>query len=93
MYEEVNVAAIADEDAACVRSILAGRPERFRELVERYQDRIFATLSRYEHDRGRVEDMAQDVFVKAWLPRPHVAGNRGGSHFARGPPEDPDLRE
>ena len=66
MYEEVNVAAIADEDAACVRSILAGRPERFRELVERYQDRIFATLSRYEHDRGRVEDMAQDVFVKAW---------------------------
>ena len=66
MYEEVNVAAIADEDAACVRSILAGRPERFRELVERYQDRIFATLSRYEHDRGRVEDMAQEVFVKAW---------------------------
>ena len=39
MYEEVNVAAIADEDAACVRSILAGRPERFRELVERYQGR------------------------------------------------------
>ena len=66
MYEGINVPVIAEEDAACVRSILAGRPERFRELVERYQDRIFATLSRYEHDRGRVEDMAQDVFVKAW---------------------------
>ena len=60
------MSAIAEEDAACVRSILAGRPERFRDLVERYQDRVFAILSRYEHDRGRVEDMAQDVFVKAW---------------------------
>ncbi len=60
------MSAIAEEDAACVRSILAGRPERFRELVERYQDRVFAILSRYERDRGRVEDMAQDVFVKAW---------------------------
>ena len=66
MYEGINVPVIAEEDAACVRSILAGRPERFRELVERYQDRVFATLSRYERDRGRVEDMAQDVFVKAW---------------------------
>ncbi len=36
VYEGRNVSAIAEEDAACVRSILAGRPERFRELVERY---------------------------------------------------------
>ncbi|MBT4274866.1 MAG: RNA polymerase sigma factor RpoE, partial [Verrucomicrobia bacterium] len=60
------MSAIAEDDAACVRSILAGRPERFRELVERYQERVFAILSRYERDRGRVENMAQDVFVKAW---------------------------
>ena len=60
------MSAIAEEDVACVRSILAGRPERFRELVERYQERVFAILSRYERDRGRVENMAQDVFVKAW---------------------------
>ena len=49
-----------------MRSILSGRSERFRELVERHQDRIFAILSRYERDRGRVEDIAQDVFMKAW---------------------------
>ena len=60
------MSAIAEEDAACVRSILSGRPERFCELVERYQERVFAILSRYERDRGRVENMAQDVFVKAW---------------------------
>ena len=60
------MSAIAEDDAACVRSMLAGRPERFRELVERYQERVFAILSRYERDRGRVENMAQDVFVKAW---------------------------
>lgn len=57
---------IADEDAACVRSILTGRPEQFRELVNRYQDSVFAILSRYERDRGLVEDMAQAVFLKAW---------------------------
>ena len=60
------MSVIAEEDAACVRSILSGRSERFRELVERHQDRIFAILSRYERDQGRVEDIAQDVFMKAW---------------------------
>ena len=57
---------IADEDAACVRSILTGSPEQLRELVNRYQDSVFAILSRYERDRGLVEDMAQAVFLKAW---------------------------
>ena len=49
-----------------MRSILTGRPEQFRELVNRYQDSVFAILSRYERDRGLVEDMAQAVFLKAW---------------------------
>ena len=49
-----------------MRAILAGRRERFRELIERYQNRVFAILSRYERDRGRVEDIAQEVYVKAW---------------------------
>ena len=62
----ISVSLKAQEDATCVRSILAGRSELFSELVKRYQDRVFAILSRYERDRGRVENMAQDVFVKVW---------------------------
>ena len=54
------------DDAECVSAILAGRRERFRELIERYQNRVFAILSRYERDRSRVEDIAQEVYVKAW---------------------------
>lgn len=67
MYELRLVTQLsAEADAACVRSILSGRSKRFSELVERYQDRVFAILSRYERDPGRVEDLAQEVFVKAW---------------------------
>ena len=66
VVEVENFSPKSQEDANLVRSILRGHPEQFRELVERYQNRVFAILSHYERDHGRVEDMAQDVFVKAW---------------------------
>ena len=62
VVEVENFSPKSQEDANLVRSILRGHPEQFRELVERYQNRVFAILSHYERDHGRVEDMAQDDY-------------------------------
>lgn len=40
--------------------------DEFGELVRRHQARVFAILSRYERDYQKLQDLAQDTFLKAW---------------------------
>lgn len=44
-------------------------PEDFAVVVRRHQARVFAILHRYEPDSHRVEDLAQETFLKAWRAR------------------------
>ena len=54
------------EDAELLQRIRAGATDDFAELVSRHQARVFAILHRYERDMQRVEDLAQETFLKAW---------------------------
>jgi RNA polymerase sigma-70 factor (ECF subfamily) len=54
------------DDAELLQRIRAGATEEFAELVRRHQARVFAILHRYERDAQRVEDLAQETFLKAW---------------------------
>ncbi len=83
-------------DAELIEAVLAGGGLAFETLVERYQDRIFRLLSRFTRDRGEVEDLGQEVFVKVfrklhtfqqdsafytWVYR--IAVNTAKDHFSR----------
>jgi RNA polymerase sigma-70 factor (ECF subfamily) len=48
---------------------IGGAPEDFAEVIRRHQRRVFAVLHRYERDPHRVEDLAQETFVKVWRAR------------------------
>lgn len=54
------------DDAELLQRIRAGATDEFAELVRRHQARVFGILHRYEHDTQRVEDLAQETFLKAW---------------------------
>jgi RNA polymerase sigma-70 factor (ECF subfamily) len=54
------------DDAELLQRIRAGATDEFAELVRRHQARVFAVLHRYERDAHRVEDLAQETFLKAW---------------------------
>lgn len=54
------------DEIQLVERIRAGATDEFIELVRRHQARVFAVLSRYERDAHRLEDLAQETFVKAW---------------------------
>lgn len=47
-----------------VRRAAAGDPEAFRELYEKYRDRVFATAWRIVGDPEEAADLVQEVFVK-----------------------------
>jgi RNA polymerase sigma-70 factor, ECF subfamily len=46
----------------------------FRELVERYKGLVFALVARSIPDRGRAEEVAQDVFVRVFRGLPTFRG-------------------
>jgi RNA polymerase sigma-70 factor (ECF subfamily) len=54
------------DDAELLQRIRAGASDEFAELVRRHQSRVFAILYRYERDPQRMEDLAQETFLKAW---------------------------
>jgi RNA polymerase sigma-70 factor (ECF subfamily) len=54
------------DDAELLQRIRAGATDEFAELVRRHQARVFGILHRYERDAQRVEDLAQETFLKAW---------------------------
>ena len=56
----------AQIDAALVDRIRSGEQNAFAQLILRHKQQISAILSRYERDSHRVEDLAQDTFLKAW---------------------------
>jgi RNA polymerase sigma-70 factor (ECF subfamily) len=44
-----------------------GHRESYRELVERYQRRVFTLVNRLVRNEAEAEDLTQDVFVKAYI--------------------------
>lgn len=53
-------------DAELISAVLEGDTERFEEIVRRYQPRLFATVRRYSRREDEVEDIVQEILLKAY---------------------------
>ncbi len=60
-------AGAEDADAELVARTLDGSADAFRVLVERYQRPILSVIGRMVGEASLAEDLAQEVFVKAYL--------------------------
>jgi RNA polymerase sigma-70 factor (ECF subfamily) len=56
-----------DEERELVRLAQGGAESAFEELVRRHQQRVFALVARALRRQDDVEDVAQQVFLKAYL--------------------------
>ena len=54
-----------------IRKARSGDEEAFAELVMAHADRVYGALRRFGLDAGDADEVAQEVFVRAWrgLPR------------------------
>lgn len=79
MRGEVHPAAVADEDRRLVDRARTGDVRAFEALVRRYERWVFTLALRMVGDRADAEDLAQEIFLKAYRGLP---GFRGGSRFS-----------
>ena len=68
----------ASADDALVRATLAGDDTSFAELVRRHKGRVFGTCSRFARDAQQLDDLCQEVFLRAWRK---LGGFRGDAPF------------
>lgn len=66
-------------DTEIISRILQGEQAIFAQLVERYQNYVFTLVLRFTDNREDAEEIAQDVFVKAYRS---LADFRGESKFS-----------
>ena len=57
---------MVNDDAELLDRIRRGALDDFGEIVRRHQAQVFVILHRYERDFQKVEDLAQETFLKAW---------------------------
>jgi len=66
-------------DSEVIKLILQGDKEKFRILVEQYQQMVFRTCMGFLHNKDDADDLTQDVFIQAYLSLLHF---KGGSAFS-----------
>jgi RNA polymerase sigma-70 factor (ECF subfamily) len=91
-------------DAELVADALRGAQEAFREIVVRFERPVYSLIARMVQDPGTAEDLAQEVFIKAfrrldtydperkfssWLFK--IAHNTTIDHLRRNVPETVSL--
>jgi RNA polymerase sigma-70 factor, ECF subfamily len=56
----------APTDEHLIKEILKGNQEVFALLVKRYKSRVFRIASRFARDKDEMDDICQEVFIKAF---------------------------
>ncbi len=67
------------DDIAVIQLILQGQQAAYATLVNRYQQYVFTLAMRYVNNREMAEELAQDVFVKAYK---YLADFKGNCKFS-----------
>lgn len=66
---------VQEDDIAIIQMVLQGQTQAFGRLVARYQSFVFTIVLRHIHSREVAEELAQDVFVKAFKALSSFKGN------------------
>ncbi len=54
------------DDLTIINKCLSGDPDAFRHIVERHKDRVAGVIYSVTGNRSEVDDLAQEVFIKAY---------------------------
>jgi len=62
------------DEAHVVRRCRDGDEQAFGELVDHFKHLVYGLIGRTVLDRGRIDDLAQEVFIRVYRGLPHFRG-------------------
>jgi len=68
-------------EAELIASVLKGDAESFEPLVQKYSPRVFATARRYARRESEIEDIVQEVWLKAFQKLKSFRGEAPFEHW------------
>jgi RNA polymerase sigma-70 factor (ECF subfamily) len=68
-------------DAELIAAVLKGETARFEPLVAKYSPRVFATARRYARRESEIEDIVQEVWMKAFQKLSSFRGEAPFEHW------------
>src|ERR1043165_5724454 len=68
-------------DSELIAAVLKGDAASFEPLIKKYQPRVFATARRYARRESEVEDIVQEVFLKAFQKLNTFRGDAPFEHW------------
>ena len=68
-------------DTEHIAAVLKGDPARFEVLIEKYLPRVFATARRYARREDEVEDIVQEIWLKAFQKLSSFRGEAPFEHW------------
>jgi RNA polymerase sigma-70 factor (ECF subfamily) len=68
-------------DAELIAAVLQGNTASFEPLIRKYQPRIFAMARRYSRQESEVEDVVQEIFIKAYQKLPSYRAEAPFEHW------------
>src|ERR1700761_3639119 len=68
-------------DAELIAAVLKGSTGSFEPLIEKYSPRVFATARRYARRESEVEDIVQEVWLKAFQKLGSFRGDAPFEHW------------
>src|SRR5436189_132338 len=68
-------------EAELIAAVLRGDSESFEPLVEKYSPRVFATARRYARRESEIEDIVQEVWLKAFQKLKSFRGEAPFEHW------------
>ncbi len=74
-------ATVERTDAELIAAVRSGDTASFEPLLKKYQPRVFATARRYARRESEVEDIVQEVFLKAFHKLNSFRGDAPFEHW------------
>src|SRR5438128_3481118 len=68
-------------DSELIAAVLRGDSESFESLIRKYQPRVFATARRYARREDEIEDIVQEIFIKAFQKLSSFRGDAPFEHW------------
>lgn len=68
-------------DSELISAVLNGDAASFEPLIKKYQPRVFATARRYARRESEIEDIVQEIFLKAFTKLKSFRGDAPFEHW------------